>query len=405
MIGRLISLLANKQLFWLVLIVLLLFLSLWWVPGDSTSTADSYSSEEEGKLAFYNVVQRYFPRTQRSSDMLIPEDADTIMILGPARGPTDEEWSELYNFVSTGGRLLFANGRRSDSFESRAFRITCENDWTPEDEVQQAFQIATDITQTDNVKTFNNEYLPWRSFSSLESDSPYGTETLAYSTGKGAQVIRRQVGTGYAVFVASDHIFSNQSLLEPACGGFAFQLLEATEPASRARVYVDESLNSSGTPRVLGILFAPLFRSISLQALIVTVLFGWWGSRRFGPQIIEKSNKRRAIVEHAQALGNMHYKVGSANHVLRAYFEYFRTAAQVPGGRIDKVASTLAARSGFEKSAVEQLLNETQTAIQNDQIGSGTTATLITRLAELRDRMTLYGKSRDQTGSAKSASA
>lgn len=394
MISRLLSVLANKQLFWLLLVFLLILLTMFWIPGDSTSTADSYSADEPGKLAFYQIVRSYFPNTQRSSKQLVPRGAgyrDTIVVLGPARQPTNDEWNELYDFVSYGGSVLYAGLRESEGFDASPFRTSLESDWTREREIDIALDFDESYQPIESARTSFGGRIPWESMGEIKTRSTYGRDILATS-GRRIQAVRQQVGNGYIVFVASDYVFRNQSLLHPDRDDTAFKFLECTYPDDDGTVYLDESLNSSGTPRVLGILFAPLFRHLSLQMLIVTVLFGWWGSRRFGPAIIKKVNSRRAIVEHAQALGNMHFKVGAAQHALKSYFEYFRNVAGIQGGRIDKIAGVLAARSGFDKAHVEDLLDQTQRAIQDPQIGSSTAAPLIMRLAELRDRITDYGK-------------
>ena len=392
---RILGLLANKQLFWLLLVFLLIFLTMVWIPGDATSTTDSYSADEAGKLAFYEVVRSFYPQTQRSTKQLVPRGADqrdTIVILGPAREPNEDEWNELYGFVSRGGSVVYAAARQSEGFNASAFRTSMQSQWTPERELDYALNLDDDDFFTiEQTKTCLGPVVPWHSMGEITTGTSYGTDVLARS-GNQVQAVRRLVGNGYIVFTASDYVFRNKSLLHPQSDDFAFKLLEFAYPDKHGRVFVDESLNSSGTPRVLGILFAPLFRQITLQMLIVTVLFGWWGSRRFGPAIVKKTDTRRAIVEHAQALGNMHFKVGGAQHALKSYFEYFRNAAGIQGGRIEKIAGVLAVRSGFDRAHVEALLNDTQRAIQDPQIGTSTAAPLIMRLAELRERMTNYGK-------------
>jgi hypothetical protein len=239
------------------------------------------------------------------------------------------------------------------------------------------------------ARTWEQQSIPWASTSNLKLERGGSANQILVTVGGRVQAVRRRTGAGSATFVASDFVFQNEAMFDPKLRQVASKLFELCRPYGR--IYFDESLSSSGTPRVLGILFSPMFRPISLQLLLIAVVFGWWGSMRFGPAILPKSTDRRAIVEHAQALGNMHFQVGTTSHALRSYFEYFRGVAQVPGGRIDKVAGVLAARSGIEQSEVERLLNETQKAIQAPNLASGTAATLIQQLANLRDRTMRVG--------------
>lgn len=389
-VSRLVHALANKQLFWLLLIALVVVLSFWWIPGDSTSNADTYSSEAEGKLAFYSSIRELHGTVRRSVDTLVPPTADTLVILNPARIPETAEWQQLYDFVNRGGSLVFVAATRSPNFSTGQFPVSLKSSASPDDIAVQLGNLGQDPFEPVPARTsFESRLISWASAADFEVTDRFPTEVLV-RTQSGIQAVRCHVGLGTAVFVASDIPFQNRSLIEDDTTLLTYRLFEAAYPSGE--ICFDESLNSSGTPRVLGILFTPRFRPLSLQLLLVTVLFGWWGSRRFGPAVLEKSSHRRAIVEHAQALGNMHFKVGSACHALRTYFEYFRTTAQVPPGRLEKVAQTLAARSGVEQTEIERLLTETQNAIQNTNVSAGVVATLIQQLAALRDRMARYGR-------------
>ncbi len=385
--NRLLSLLANKQLFWLLGIAFLFVLSFWWIPGDSTNDADSYSTQEAGKYAYFQTMRSLHQDAEitRSVDQLIPDDAEVLVILSPVRNPSEEEWDELWRFVNSGGRLLFAPHAYTQDIQTGRFNVSINNSWVaPTDPFEPDKGPAVGI-----ARTWEKQSIPWASTSDLDVERPGKVNQVLVMVGGRVQAVRRRMGAGSATFVASDFVFQNKAMFDPKLRQVASKLFELSRPYGR--IYFDESLSSSGTPRVLGILFTPMFRPISLQLLLIAMVFGWWGSKRFGPAIMPKSTDRRAIVEHAQALGNLHFKIGTAGHALRSYFEYFRGVAQVPGGRIDKVAGVLAARSGIEQSEVERLLTETQKAIQAPNLASGTAATLIQQLANLRDRTMRVG--------------
>jgi hypothetical protein len=400
--SRLTNLLANKQLFWLLLIGLVFLLSFWWVPGDGTSIADSYSVEVPGKHAFYQTIRNRLSSqaaVERSVNQLVPNDASAIVILGPARLPTVEEWDELADFVGAGGNLLYAADPRTEDFSAGLFGVSLENNWVAPNN---PFDSEEQQVQSGVARMFGGKSLLWMSEAELvvSANQSYRRSDILIARGSRIQALRQRYGQGTVVFVASDAVFQNRSMLDADAQVAASQLFELVQPAgwkTDQTIYFDEVLNSTGTPRVLGILFTPLFRPLSLQMLLLAILFGWWGSRRFGPAAQPKSTDRRAIVEHAQALGSMHYKVGTASHSLKSYFDYFRTVAQMPTGRLDKVAGVLAARSGIGQSEIERLLTETQNAMQNPSIGTGSAATLIQQLANVRDRMTNSGKSTEAT--------
>jgi hypothetical protein len=56
---------------------------------------------------------------------------------------------------------------------------------------------------------------------------------------------------------------------------------------------------------------------------VVTLLFAWMASRRFGPLARKAREERRSLVEHAEALGSLHYKVKTGADLLGSYLEYF----------------------------------------------------------------------------------
>jgi hypothetical protein len=74
---------------------------------------------------------------------------------------------------------------------------------------------------------------------------------------------------------------------------------------------------------VVGVLLEGPLRLPTLQLLIVALLFGWMVSRRFGPLVRKGRSARRSLVEHAEALGSLHYKVQTGASLLSSYLEYF----------------------------------------------------------------------------------
>jgi hypothetical protein len=159
----------------------------------------------------------------------------------------------------------------------------------------------------------------WRSEGMIRFTDPKGT--IVVSTGGAPQVVWQPVGDGIIIVAASDFIFSNLSVIEPQNALLAFRILEHGSPAGP--VYFDEGLNQAGAPAVVGVLFEGPFRLPTLQLLVVTLLFGWMVSRRFGPLVRKGRLERRSLVEHAEALGSLHYKVRTSASLLDSYLEYF----------------------------------------------------------------------------------
>jgi hypothetical protein len=169
----------------------------------------------------------------------------------------------------------------------------------------------------------------WRSSGRVEYSSPDASVELARDGAP--QVVWQPVGDGVIVVTASDHVFSNRSLATADNGLLAFRILESASPAGP--VIFDETMNRAGAPRVVGVLFEHPFRLPTIQLLLVALLFAWMSSRRFGPTATSESPARRSLVEHASALGSLHFKVGSGPTLVAAYLEFFRRELGLRLGR------------------------------------------------------------------------
>ncbi|MCA9058370.1 MAG: DUF4350 domain-containing protein, partial [Planctomycetaceae bacterium] len=101
--------LQRSDRIWCGLAIACIVLQFWWLPGESRSSADSYSTTLEGKLALYRMLEPLFPRVIRNSETLIPaSQSDTLVIVSPDRYPGSDEEEQLYQFVTGGGTLVFA---------------------------------------------------------------------------------------------------------------------------------------------------------------------------------------------------------------------------------------------------------------------------------------------------------
>jgi hypothetical protein len=301
----------------------LLFVGYGLVPvPQSREKTDSFGSDRSGKKVFFDLAARLLPGVKRSSSSLVPEDpeADVLVLLGPARYPDRAQWQTLHDWVSEGRALVFAAKWQDPAVELEPFGIEIvpaveEGD---DDGEESSEESAAPGIETDLVDLAGGD-VDWRSSGYIRYTDPEGT--VVVSAGGYPQVIWQPVGDGIIIVAASDFIFSNLSVIDSANAVLAFRILEQGSPAGS--VYFDEGLNQAGAPRVVGVLFEGPFRLPTLQLLIVTLLFGWMVSRRFGPLVRKGRPERRSLVEHAEALGSLHYKVQTGASLLRSYLEYF----------------------------------------------------------------------------------
>ena len=301
----------------------LLFVGYGLVPlPQSREKTDSFGADRSGKKVFFDLASRLLPDVKRSTGPLVPEDsdADVLVLLGPARYPDRAQWQTLHDWVSEGRALVFAAKWQDPAVELEPFgiEIVPALEEGGEEVEEPSEEAAAPGIETDLVD-LTRDSVDWRSSGQIRYTDPKGT--IVVSAGGYPQVIWQPVGEGIIIVAASDFIFSNLSVIEPANALLAFRILEQGTPAGP--VYFDEGLNQAGAPKVVGVLLEGPLRLPTLQLLIVALLFGWMVSRRFGPLVKKGRSERRSLVEHAEALGSLHYRVQTGASLLGPYLEYF----------------------------------------------------------------------------------
>lgn len=376
------------ELLWLVLTAFLLLLSTWWLPGSGNLNTDSYSVSFSGRKVLFQTVSRLEGNVFRSHDQLVPRSdfSDRQLILGPARYPSAEEWDQLYSAVLNGSTVIFAASANDAHLDTGPFRARVTSDFgmldsddeDSEDEENadpdadsSASDDATDAEEAEDaddpepIDFFSFRGSPaetelvegivnWKSSGEIETDTDDWDVLLTVD--KTPQIVRRKFGLGTFVLVASDEIFSNGALLKPDRAVLACRILEAGGDTFDA-TWFDETLNDSGAPKVLGIIFAAEFRPITLQLLLILVLFGWMGCRRFGPVEQTRRARRRSIVEHAEAVGILYHGASAGSHAVKSLREFLRQELRRlcgPGFRVDDPAA-VARQAQTDEADVREL--------------------------------------------------
>lgn len=100
--------LLQSDTFWGLAAALLVLLQFWWLPGEDGSAADSYSTTVDGKLGLYRTLSQLFPNVTRELLKVTSPQMGTMILVAPDRYPNEKEQQQLYEFVYSGGDLLFA---------------------------------------------------------------------------------------------------------------------------------------------------------------------------------------------------------------------------------------------------------------------------------------------------------
>lgn len=388
----------RAELIWPAAVLAVVAVGLWFFPTPSGGEMDSHSTLPRGKRAFLQWVSAFEPRVGRSMAELPPLPkgrGHTLMVLGPARNPKPDELMRLEAWVSAGNTLVFAAHMDRPKVDLAPFpvEVVSELSASAKDDVKasvgtvtQAIRWLTKVHYFDVETALVKGEAKWATKGSIVVDKEARSheELVRLKKTGELQAVRLPVGEGTLVVVASDEVFTNRSLLK---GGvtrlLAWRLFE--QRAHWGPVHLDEYLNYTGTPQTVGLLFDPLFRPLTLQILLVAVLFGWFGFRRFGPAKPPLAQPRRSIVEHAEALGNLQYRAQAGGHAVTSYLDWWRHDLHVEGGgqRHADLLQRLAAASGRSPAQIHNLLLEASQASQVPMTPAR--ATLVIReLARLR---------------------
>lgn len=360
---------------WPIAVGAVLALQVWFPPLDTGVLHDSYSASAEGQRAFFRLMSTQTEYVFRSTEPLtrwLPDDYSerTLCILGPARWPTAAEWDALLDWVERGGRLVFACRSAEDRVIPRIdVRFIPHDTSVPPDD---SLPPDTDLTSSKEIAWWTDGHLLAPGRAALVK---YADEVQAVSLPHGA---------GRVVVVATPLVFSNQLLTYGENGVLAYRLVEAGGPVEF--VTFDESLNDSGTAKALGVLLDPAVRPLTLQLVLLLLLYGWWNCRRYGPLARSTAAPRHNLVDHTDTVGATYWRTDSGAAVLRSYLRSLRDELRPRStmGADGALIAIAARRLNRTVASVQDDVEAAQRAAKSKTLDRRVAARMITRLAVLR---------------------
>lgn len=389
-------------------------------------------------------IERNLEPLYRAVDRI--DTGSTLCLLGPARYPTEREWQSVLGWVEDGGSLLFAArwddaevaipklgvrietlakvGKTDKSDSEKMAAEKSSDDARAEDsggkEPRPGLSSPTEAKPAAEASpadgtTANAEAKPdlesasgsgeassrpvtpietnlaapdrmrWESRGAIVLDPGWNQSALVRNI-KGLQAVRLHYGSGAIVLCASDQVFSNSSLFDRKYdnGVLAMRLLE--EAGKSRPVVFDESLNASGTPQVVGLLLDPHLRPLTIQVLIVLVVFGWRGGRRFGGLLPKGTAARHNLTDHTDALGNLYYKTRNGAGAVRTYLEQLKREMRLhlTASADLRALAPVALRTGIPAEEIRSLLSRAEVLAKNESTRRREAGEMIRSLARLR---------------------
>lgn len=370
-----------------------------WFPQFGTGRGhDTYSTDPEGKKAFFRLVQAdpegRGHTARRNTDPLgrvlkeresfnfdlgnVEERprARVLCLLGPARYPNAAEWDAILEWVSRGNTLVIAARDAKPEFAIEKLGIKVVR-------VRHEFEADAEAINTDLI---HRGRIVWKSQARIVASS---SQSISRLSARGqTQVVTRPHKRGTVVVVATDFPFCNESVAYADFSNavLALRILEAPGRSERSEFLFDESLNASGTPKAVGLLMNPLFKPLTLQMLIGVVLFCWWRCRRFGPLAPPQAVARQNIVDHTDSVGRLLFGTGDGTTALRAYLRQLFAELKIKThkGREDRVIEPVALRLGKSPESVKNLLQRAVQATKTERLDRREAAYLLRQLAVVR---------------------
>ena len=355
----------------------------WLLPDFRSEIAtDSYRTGPRGKKAIFLMANSLDYGVSRNFDSLSTllqryegfEHEAVLLLLGPARTPSPAEWDAIATFVASGGAIIFSPSSDEPDFDAKPFSVSGkELDRVLDLDGKTPIQVELGGLQG----TFS-----WRSSGELSAGDNAAALVKADGT---TQAVAMQHGQGTAVFVATDRPFDNHALTWPDNAVLAFRLLEVA--GYREQAIFDESLNVSGTPKVVALLLDRPLRAFTLQTFALLAVFGWWRSRRFGPLLPQSIEARSDIVAHADAVGMLHYKTRDGRTALRYYLHQLTRQLKLKkltGVRENRILEPIARSLGRSNEDVRKAFRQANAALKREKLDRASAAKHIRRLSKIR---------------------
>jgi hypothetical protein len=373
----------------LALLVLMGYLGRALGPGSRPRFPSSLAPEPEGLLAFRRLLEQLEVPTEvlsRPWDAFASTEPRGVLLLATPlqRAPDREEREALRSWIERGGALIVIDDatelERSPALDRllNQFGLPAR---LPVSDLDPGTMGLTRPTATEASGTparpsdaaLKRVLLSERGIPLAVGDNG-GVVAAAIRHGRGRVV--RVVGA----LVSNDRISRGENLT------FALRLTD--DLRGEGTVWFDEYHHGFGGLLAVRRLDRSALAWSALQALLVTVLFGFARGVRFGPMRVEPAPERRSSLEFVHSMASLYQRAGARAHVVQGALDRFVREARAClslGEDLDTegLARTVAGRRGLPTSRVTQTLRAAEQAILQTRISERTMIDCVRELARL----------------------
>ena len=412
----------QPDLLWAAAAVLLLLLQFWWLPGDSGSAQDSFSSSVDGKLGLYRTLAQLFPKVEREKQTPVPTTNCTLLIIGPDRLPTAAEQKQLADFVQHGGTILFAPSFAQPDVNLTHLNIQLgklappdllnllaappnaaptQNQSAPGTPPEPSIADVVGPREVLCHSPLINDSVKLATASRINSS--HANQKVLASNSSDPMAVVSEFGAGRIIVCSTPEFFSNRTLLFPNGSRLAVRLathgaLHPTlsqvnfVPFETDRIVISEYFNNSDSMQGIGVLFSSGLRVGTLQLILVAILSIWLAFHRFGPAQQELQHQRRSLTETAHAVGNLQYRIRDGGSLIESRLDYLQGQLRRRFGSalsLEKVPS-LARVSGLPEEEIFSRLELARLQSQQPRLPLSDAVVTVRWLSQLQ--MALLGR-------------
>jgi hypothetical protein len=369
-----------------LLTIVMLVLALPGLVGCNGSRTRKAGDDPAGDELFYEVLKRQGVGVDALDGPLgsLPPpgiDQGPAVVVDAETTPLDDETGEhLVEWVRSGGVLVLFGAPEAWPRAFRAKPARSESSvlsasYRPEG----APTVVTLAAQVVDPAAFELDRLPAPADTPAHAPKPQNgpdddaddderpetAEVVASFGDRATYAAAWPSGAGVVLGVASDELTTNAGLARAANAAALIAILSHADRSSFAIAEPEDGTAPPSSP-VTALKRAGLGLALAQAIAGVLVLFVATGARLANPRPASPP-RRRAFVEHVEAVGALYARTGAARHALASYTRFVeqRLRARMPRGTAD-VAAFLASRSHLPLDVCERLLNRANAAAGPD---------------------------------------